>query len=102
MRRSIQTAALAAALALSGCATPYRNYEGPQLPPEKVAVLVSSPASATRNLFSEKLGMFAFSNTNVSVREIDGKKKPGKYDYNERSAHQFEIHILPGAHTLFL
>ena len=99
---SIRAAALTAALALAGCATPYRHYEGPELPPEKVAVLVSSPSSATRGLLSEKLGINMFGTANVLVNEIDGKKKQGKYSYNEPSAHQFEIHLPPGKHSLLL
>jgi hypothetical protein len=102
MRRSIRAAVLAAALALAGCATPYRHYEGPELPAEKVAVLVSSQASATRGLLSDKLGIHALGTANVFVNEIDGKKKQGKFSYNEATAHQFEIHLLPGKHSLLL
>jgi hypothetical protein len=102
MQRFIRTATLATALALSGCATPYRNYEGPELPPEKIAVLVSTASSATRGLLSEKLGINMFGTANVFVNEIDGKKKQGKFSYNEASAHQFEIHLLPGKHSLLL
>jgi len=102
MRRLVRTAALTAALALSGCATPYRTYEGPELPPEKVAALVSSSSSATRSLLSDKLRIRTFGNSNVLVNQIDGKSKPGKFSYNEFSAHQFEIHLLPGKHSLLL
>jgi hypothetical protein len=38
----------------------------------------------------------------VFVNQIDGKRKPGKSSYNEYSAHQFEIHLLPGKHSLLL
>jgi len=102
MRRSIRAAALAAALALSGCATPYRHYEGPELPPEKVAALVSSQASATRGLLSDKLGIPSFGTAQVFVNQIDGKSKPGKFSYNEYTANQFEIHLLPGKHSLLV
>jgi hypothetical protein len=102
MQRFFRTAAVAAVLALPGCATPYRHYDGPELPPEKVAVLVSSQSSATRGLLSEKLGIHTLGTANVFVNEIDGKKKQGKYSYNEPTAHQFEIHLLPGKHSLLL
>jgi len=102
MRRSIQAAALAAALALSGCATPYRHYEGPELPPEKVSTLVSSQTSATRGLLSDKLGIPSLGTARVFVNQIDGKPKPGKFSYNEYTTGQFEIHLLPGKHSLLV
>jgi hypothetical protein len=102
MRRSIQAAALAVTLAISGCATPYRHYEGPELPPEKVVALVSSQASATRELLSGKLDIPTFGTAKVLVNQIDGKSKPGKFSYNEYTTGQFEIHLLPGKHSLLL